>query len=323
MAGVFVGVAGVQQMQLSGSAPPYGSVPMVGGNLYVYAANTSSPSSTFQDIGLTVPSTNPLVLDQTGRVPQFYVADGFYRIRLQDASGVITNGGFDYPSVPSIGASTSGGGGGGVDPTTILSTGDFKWQPIQGVLAGFVRANGRTIGSAISGASERANADCQPLFLWIWNNVVNTYCPVIGGRGASAAADWAANRQITLIDLRARGQFGVDDMGNAASGRLTSVSTSTPTAAASSGGADSVALSIAQLPSHNHPLTDLGHNHIVHSTANAAPTGSGFGTVQAAAGPFDQNTSTNTTGITIAAVGSNNAHLSMSPFVLGTFYQKL
>src|SRR5947208_1688739 len=83
-----------------------------------------------------------------------------------------------------------GGGGGTVDPTTIFQTGQIIPMYGTGVLTGFVRANGRTIGSATSGATERANADAQSLFQNLWGADANL--AVSGGRGASAAADWAA-----------------------------------------------------------------------------------------------------------------------------------
>jgi len=57
-----------------------------------------------------------------------------------------------------------------------------------GVRSGFVRANGRTIGSATSGATERANADAQALFEYLWNTDANL--AVSTGRGASSNADW-------------------------------------------------------------------------------------------------------------------------------------
>jgi hypothetical protein len=52
--------------------------------------------------------------------------------------------------------------------------------------------NDHTIGSALSGATY-ANADAQCLYTLLWNNVTNTYAPVTGGRGGSAAADWPAS----------------------------------------------------------------------------------------------------------------------------------
>jgi hypothetical protein len=73
---------------------------------------------------------------------------------------------------------------------------------------GFVWAAGKTIGSAASAATERANDDTLPLFtnLWLLN------FGVVGGRGASAAADWAANKQLTLPDHSGRVAAGRDDL---------------------------------------------------------------------------------------------------------------
>lgn len=79
--------------------------------------------------------------------------------------------------------------------------------------AGWVLASGRTIGSAASGASERANADTQALFTLLWNSMADTEAPVSGGRGASAAADFAANKTITLPDARGRTLAGLENMG--------------------------------------------------------------------------------------------------------------
>jgi hypothetical protein len=107
-----------------------------------------------------------------------------------------------------------------IDPTTIIATGDLKVRYGTGVLTGFVRANGRTIGSATSGATERASADCQVLFQYLWDTDANL--AVAGGRGASSAADWAANKTIVTPDWRGRALAFMDDMGNAAAGRLTS-----------------------------------------------------------------------------------------------------
>jgi hypothetical protein len=82
---------------------------------------------------------------------------------------------------------------------TIKSTADTGW----------VLAQGGTIGSATSGASERANADCEDLFKMLWDEWSDSEAPVVGGRGASADADWTANKKITLPDTRRRYRVGV------------------------------------------------------------------------------------------------------------------
>lgn len=91
-------------------------------------------------------------------------------------------------------------------------TGDITFS-VRGTKTGWVLANGETIGNASSGASGRANADTVNLFTELWNNWSNTEAPVSGGRGVSAAADYAANKTIQLPDLRGRGLAGMDVMG--------------------------------------------------------------------------------------------------------------
>jgi microcystin-dependent protein len=61
-----------------------------------------------------------------------------------------------------------------------------------------VMMNDGSIGSAASGATTRANADTQALYTLLWTNISNTWAPVSGGRGASAAADFSANKTLTL-----------------------------------------------------------------------------------------------------------------------------
>ena len=189
--------------------------PLSGGKLYlIQAGTTSTPQSGYQDSDLTIPLANPIVLDAAGRLPQFFLADGTIKIRLTDSNGVqqlVADG------VQVIGPSSGGGGGGGtVDATTIFQTGDVLWLDKSGTRSGWVRDNGRTIGSASSSATERANADCEALYGFLWQNYDNTICAVTSGRGASSADDWAANKSIQLPDKRLYVPGGLADMGNTA-----------------------------------------------------------------------------------------------------------
>lgn len=83
--------------------------------------------------------------------------------------------------------------------------------------AGWIKENGGTIGNPTSGATTRANADTQPLFELLWGQFDNTTLPIQtnGGvattRGASAAADFAANKRMPLFDHRAEFERGADD----------------------------------------------------------------------------------------------------------------
>lgn len=288
-----------------------------GGRVYFYASGSLTPQSAYQEAGLSTTHPNPIILGADGRVPFLWFADGTIRVRLTDSGGVVQ---FDTDNIAVVGSS----GGGGVDTTdanAIASTGDIKWRMQTGTLTGWVRINGRTVGSATSGASERANADVETLFSYLWNNFSNTICPVSTGRGASAAADWSANKTITLPDMRGRAPFGVDDMGNSAASRITSATYSTPLVPGTGGGAERHTLTEAELAVHDHSVTDPGHDHDVPVIENTA------GTANLLAGSHNYNaggsTSAATTGITIQEAGGGQAHNNMPPGLVGTWYMRL
>ena len=119
-------------------------------------------------------------------------------------------------------------------------------------------ASGRTIGSAASSATERANDDCYALFVLLWNSLANSEAAVSGGRGANADSDWSANKTIALPDLRGRVTAGKDNMGGTTASRLTSAGSGiTGTTLGVAGGTETHTLTAGQsgLPSHSHSLT--------------------------------------------------------------------
>lgn len=158
--------------------------------------------------------------------------------------------------------------------------GEYKAYSSTTVPGGWLRCNGQTIGSASSGAT-RANADTEALYRHLWDNYSNSVCAVSSGRGASASADFAANKTIALPDLRGRSLFGLDDMGASAAGRLADATIDQTTNGAT-GGADTVTLAQSALPNATlsfSATTSSGgaHQHTVGSTLNANSTGSGGG----------------------------------------------
>jgi hypothetical protein len=156
-----------------------------------------------------------------------------------------------------------------VDDADLIQTGDCIFSPATGTRTGFVRANARTIGSAASGATERANADTSDLYTFLWNNFSNSILAVSGGRGASAAADFAANKTIALFDGRGATLRGLDDMGNSAASAMTLATFTTGSAiiGGSIAGSNSHTLTTAQLSAHTHTGTtgnaSVGHTHAV------------------------------------------------------------
>lgn len=269
---------------MAGSVPGFSLTPQFdlngnlasGAKLYVIEAGTvSTPQNAYRDTDLTILLPNPIEADETGRLPQFFVADGLVKLRLTTSTGTQI---FVGDNLLAIGASSGGGGGGGtVDPTTVLATGDMKFVYNTSVLAGFVRANGRTIGSATSGATERANADTSALFAFLYNADPNL--AVSGGRGANAAADFSANKTIALPDCRGRSVNGLDDMGNSAAGRLTSTyfgATPTTLGAATTGFSDHVTLQTANLPPYT-PSGNLTMSGVVGTSTNGPIGGTASG----------------------------------------------
>lgn len=323
MAGTLFGLGLSQQIGSDG-------LPLSGCKLYIYEAGTTTPVSVYQDYALSLTRAWPIEADANGRLPTFWLADGTYRARLTDSGGTVV---FDTDNIQALGPSSGSASGATIDPTTIFTTGDLLWNAGSGARTGWVRANGRTIGSASSGAAERANADTQSLYEYLWANFSDSLCPVTTGRGVSAAADFAANKPIAVLDLRGRAPAGVDDMGNSAAGRLDSsvVSSGLVTTPGNTGGADRVTLTTNQIPSHTHTATvaDPGHTHAVYyNSPNVWSNGvnAGAHAPSASAGSTGSETSgSNTTGITVsnANTGGGAAHTNMPPFMLGTWYLKL
>lgn len=320
-AGTVPGFSLVPQFDLTGKIAP-------GCKLYVIQAGTvSTPQNAYQDSSLTLLQPNPMLCDAAGRLPQWFVADGSIKLRLTDRNGVQI---FVQDGLLVVGASSGGGGGSPVDPTTILATGDVKLSYGTGILSGFVRANGRTIGSATSGATERANADCQSLFIYLWGADANL--AVSGGRGASGAADWAANKTIALPDFRGRVPAGLDDMGNSAAGRLTATyfGATTTTIGAASTTTDHITLGVTNLPPYT-PTGTVTNGAITFpdTITTSSATGAGGGVTT---GPNQTNTNMTavfrlsqaaTTFTGVAQGGSSTPFASLQPTILMTYYVKL
>lgn len=331
MAGTIVGIANSQQHDVNGG-------PLSNCLCTVFAGGTTTPTNVFQDIGLLIPAQNPLVGDSSGRIPLFFVADGTYHVRLTDQFGNMNNGGFDIPQIPSIGASASGGGGTVVDPTTVASTGDVKWRLENNIIIpGWVRINGRTIGNAASGATERANADTQALWIYAYTTYSDTLCPVVGGRGAGALVDYNANKQLTLLDSRGRSIFGLDDMGSTNINNLAAAPFTKGTAiiGGASGGENAHTLTLAETAAHTHPnsLVDPSHFHPAqvgigtNAAGNVAlgPNG-GAGTmigIQTDGGAHTTNAGFTGMTITNGSAGNGASHNNIPLLLLGTLFWKL
>ena len=163
----------------------------------------------------------------------------------------------------------------------LFSTGDVKLTLKTAADSGWVLMNDGTIGNASSGGTSRANADSESLFTLLWTNTLDAWCAVSTGRGASAAADFAANKTIALPKAlgRALAVYG------AGSGLTTR-------ALAQYLGAETHQLTAAEMPSHTHTQT-VGGNAVAHTAGAVSSSG----------------TDDTTTG----SAGSDGAHNNMQP----------
>lgn len=320
---------------LTNNFDPNGEL-MRGALLRIYQAGTNTPVTAYKDSALTAGQEHPwpIPADSAARLPMFYLANGTYRVRLSsDDGGYVA---YDVPSIEAVAPSGSGGGGGGggVAPEVLFRTGYLLPMLGSGSLTGFARLNGRTIGNATSGATERANADTQALFEYLWGEFPDTICPVSGGRGASATADYNAGKQLTLIDGRGRSFFGADGMGTSRANRLTTATFATADTVGTYGGAEKHTLIQAELPAITPTFT--GTPATIESTSTSSNIVSATSVVGTNAGPGSSSdamggasrgqiasTASYTPGGSISQLGSGQAFPNASPGFIGTWYVKL
>jgi len=77
--------------------------------------------------------------------------------------------------------------------------GDIIFKPLNAsVPTGWIALDDGTIGSYDSIANNYNGSECFTLYSLFYDNYSNSVCPVSGGRGASASADFLANKTLTL-----------------------------------------------------------------------------------------------------------------------------
>lgn len=62
-------------------------LPLIGGQVFTYDAGTSTPKDSYSDQLLTIPNTNPIILDDAGSCDLYL--KGVYRLRVLDVNGVL------------------------------------------------------------------------------------------------------------------------------------------------------------------------------------------------------------------------------------------
>ena len=311
--------------------------------LRIKAANSNNSACTLNAGAGSAPIVNP----DGSALGQGAIIGGGYIEVIDDAA----NGNYQLISSSQQAQSSAGA----------ATTGDMKFRPTSETITGWVIANATTIGNASSNATQLASATAANLFAWHWTNFSNTQCPVFtsGGspttRGANAAADFAANKAIKVLDERGKGQLGMDTMGGSTTTLLNGVTvvSGNATTPGSILGENLHTLITNELASHTHSntLSDPGHSHGIsdpghfHNTfGNYAArelgiisTGGGSAIIGVQLNNGNDGTMVTqtvgtgisingaTTGISInnAAQGGGAAHNTVHLSMIGTWYLKL
>jgi hypothetical protein len=239
----------------------YGSALAVGAKVYFYDAGGTTPRSIWTNKGATVAASNPVITDGNGVIPPIWVSGtADYRIVINTASNQLIRTIENLQGAASEAGVVVGGGS-----TYALTTGDIKWNFDTSEITGFVKLNAQTIGNAGSGA-HYADDLLADLYSYLWSRISNTYAPVAGGRGANAAADFAAGKQMTLPDMRFRDFRGLSGMGNSVV--AAAANWGGASAPGFTGGNDSKTIATGNLPAHTHTgTTAAGSGTIGGSTA--------------------------------------------------------
>lgn len=280
----------------------YGSALAVGAKVFFYDAGGTTPRAIWTNKGGTVAASNPVITDGNGVIPPIWVSGtADYRIVVKTSADVQIR---TIEGLQGAASETTVVVGGGTDYA--LTTGDVKWNLDSSEITGFVKLNGQTIGEAGSGA-HYADDGLADLFAYLWNRVSNTYVPVSGGRGANAAADFSAGKQMTLPDMRFRSFMGLSGMGNS------------PVAAAANwggaanpgftGGNDSKTIASGNLPAHTHTGTTAAGSGTIGGTTATDGSHSHTGSTTDTSGthnhsynqPSDVTILTGTVGVTFKA----------------------
>lgn len=189
-----------------------------------------------------------------------------------------------------------------------FTTGDAKLTLKTTADTGWVLMNDGTIGNAASGGTTRANADTEALFTLLWTNTADAQCAVSTGRGASAAADFAANKTIALPKALGRA-LAVYGAGSGLTSRALALITGTETHALVAG----------ELPNLT-AASDGAHTHAILGTAT---TGGSSTAVQVHNGDGGAVNVTSTSGGAVSGgahthtvnSGGGGAHANMQPTV--------
>lgn len=201
--------------------------------------------------------------------------------------------------------------------------------PFAGTTAptGYIFADGFSIGNASSNATERANADTLALFTLLWNGYANTVLAIRDStgtpttRGVDAATDFAANKQMSIPDLRGRVAAGKDDMGGSSASRLTAGATIDGKILGNAGGSEKYTLLASEMPPHRHRI--LGGSGGGGATTPGNAVSNGISGASGSTGLNYWDVATTGGNIYIENTGGGLGHLNIQPTYITNYIIKL
>ena len=257
-------------------------VPYVGGQLFFYATNTSTPLDTYSDVGLTTPNTNPVVADSTGHFGNIFLTTSTaYKVAAYGPN--LTN-----PTVPSTPAAPQG---------TQLWTAD----PC-GPAAGGANSNAAgIIGEVRAFAGLAALIPAQWYLCYGQAVSRTTYASAFAVLGTA----WGVGDGSTtfnLPDLRGRTLAGLDNMGGSSASRITTGVCGVP--GTTLGGVGGSQLSQQDTLTATSTVTDPTHVHNISLNISGHTSPGGAGTPGASTAGY--GTDAASTGITVATTVVSN-----------------
>jgi hypothetical protein len=266
--------------------------PLVGGQLYTYIAGTTTLQATYTDSTATTANTNPIILDSRGEA-NVWLGGAIYKFVLKDADGALIWT-VDNISAPTAAVSPVLSGNVTIDSNTsspalkITQTGTGPVLRVQDSadpdVTPFIVDNSGQVGIGTATPVSALEVASPGVITGAWAYLPSGTAMMFVQ--TSAPTGWTKS---TTHDNKAL-RVVSGTAGSGGTTAFTSVFTSRT-------------ISLANMPSHTHTLTDPGHNHTY--LANASTPGPGA--VASGGGGSTNTTSTSTTGITIANAGSGTA----------------
>lgn len=199
---------------------------------------------------------------------------------------------------------------------TVATTGDMKPTLKFTADTGWIMADVASIGNTSSGAAH-ANADVESLYMLLWGYAFgsgNTEFPVTGGVGASASADWTAQKSMSFGPYMLGRAVGI---GSSAGAGGTGLSVRF---AGQVVGEENHTLTVGEAPPGQITFNDAQHTH-----ATNAQTLSSGNNVQVGGGSNNAPASIDLsfTGASITDHAGGQAHNNMQPTIFMNWMVKL